>query len=168
MLFADCNPFCALQVCFEGVQVETVMSEIDIFVSSTGITTLDHIKKLTNNTFVGNTGHFDSEIDGSEFLEGLEVGNITPQMIFSSSLLVAVCSCNFRPTAQFVSRQWAAISKTNKVWSPTASAKTTRQVEISTLSAHQMAPAGVFAHFSTWTPAAYELEESSVVFPPIF
>ena len=34
-------------------------------------------------------------------------------------------------------------------------------VEISTLSAHQVANAGVVAHSSSWTPAAYELEESS-------
>ena len=27
------------------------------------------------------------------------------------------------------------------------------------LSSHQMAPAGVVAHSSSWTPAAYELEE---------
>ena len=53
MLFAECDPFCALQACYEGVQVETVMSEIDIFVSSTGIITLDHIKKFRNSTFVG-------------------------------------------------------------------------------------------------------------------
>ena len=48
-----------------------------------------------------------------------------------------------------------------KVRSPTASAEMTRQVEISTLSAHQMAHAGVVAHTSSWTPAAYELEESA-------
>ena len=40
----------------------------------------------------------------------------------------------------------------------------TRHVEISKVSAHQMAPAGVVAHTSSWTPAAYELEESS---PPL-
>ena len=37
----------------------------------------------------------------------------------------------------------------------------TRQVEISTLSALQMAHGGVVAHTSSWTPAAYELEEST-------
>ena len=51
-----------------------------------------------------------------------------------------------------------------KVRSSTASAEMTRQVEISTLSAYQMAHAGVVAHTSSWTPAAYELEESS---PPL-
>ena len=55
------------------------MSEIDIFVSSTSIITLDHMKKL-KNTFVGRTGHFDDEIDVSESLEG-----------FSSSPLVMGC-----------------------------------------------------------------------------
>ena len=48
-----------------------------------------------------------------------------------------------------------------KVRSPTASAEMTRQVEISTLSARQMAHGGVVAHTSSWTPAAYELEESA-------
>ena len=63
ILFAECDPFRALQACFEGVRVETVMSEIDIFVSSTGVITLDHMKKLNEITVVGNTGHFDNEID---------------------------------------------------------------------------------------------------------
>ena len=34
VLFAACDPFCAFQACFEGVQVET-----DIFASSTGFST---------------------------------------------------------------------------------------------------------------------------------
>ena len=51
------------QACYKAVQVETVMSEIDIFVSPTGIITLDHMKKLNEITLVGNTGHFDNEID---------------------------------------------------------------------------------------------------------
>ena len=41
-----------------------------------------------------------------------------------------------------------------KVRSPAASAEMSRQVEIFTLSAHQMAPVGVVAHSSSWTPAA--------------
>ena len=45
-----------------SVQVETVMSEIDIFVSPTSIITLD-IKKLNDTTLVGNTGDIDNEID---------------------------------------------------------------------------------------------------------
>ena len=78
VLFAECGPFCALQACCKGFQVETVRSEIDFFASSTGNITLDHMKQLKNNTFVGNTGHFDNEIGSPEFLEGLEDGIITP------------------------------------------------------------------------------------------
>ena len=48
--------------------------------------------------------------------------------------------------------------------SPDFSAEMTRKVEISTLSAHQMAHGGVVPHSSSWTPAAYELGESS---PPL-
>ena len=62
------------------------MFEIDIFVSSTGnfnISIFDHMKKLKNNALVGNTGHFDNEIDlaGWEGLEGMKVDNIKPQKI---------------------------------------------------------------------------------------
>ena len=46
-----------------------------------------------------------------------------------------------------------------KVRTLAGSAEITRQVDISTLSAHQMAPAGVVAHSSSWTRAACELEE---------
>merc|ERR1719284_2393007 len=65
--------------------MESVVSEIDIFVFSTGnfnIITLDHMKKMKNNAIVGNIGHFDNEIDmaGLEGLEGMEVDNIKPQV----------------------------------------------------------------------------------------
>ena len=39
------------------------MSEIDIFVSSMSIATLDHMKNLKINTLDGSTGHLDEEID---------------------------------------------------------------------------------------------------------
>ena len=53
------KPFCVLRACFEGVQmaaIEIVMSEIDIFVPSTGSSnffTLEQMKKLDNNAVVG-------------------------------------------------------------------------------------------------------------------
>ena len=53
------TPF-APRACYESVQVETVTSELDIFFSPTGVITLDHKKKLKDNTFFGNTGHFDN------------------------------------------------------------------------------------------------------------
>ena len=103
----------------------------------------DHTQKLKNNAVVRNTAHFDNVIDSSVCLEVLEDGNITP---FALQMRQGV----FRTFPVF-----------KKVRSPTASAEMTRQVEISTLSAHQMAHGGVVAHSSSWTPAAYELEESS-------
>ena len=47
MLFAECGPcgpFCAPQAFSESLQVEIVVSQIDIFVSPTSIITLDHKK----------------------------------------------------------------------------------------------------------------------------
>ena len=43
--------------------------------------TLDHNKKLKNNTFVRNTRHFDNEFDFActEGFEGTEVDHIMPQ-----------------------------------------------------------------------------------------
>ena len=79
MLLAECGPFCALQECCEGVQVEFVMPEFDIFVSSTSTITLDH-NKLKNNTFVENNGHFDNEFD----FAGTKGLDIKPQRIVSS------------------------------------------------------------------------------------
>ena len=65
------------------------VSELDNFVSSTSnfnIITLEHMKKLKNNTFVANTGHFENEIDfaGSDGLD------IKPQKITSSSPFATV------------------------------------------------------------------------------
>ena len=65
ILFAECGPFCALQKYCEGVQIEIVMPEVDVFVSSTSTITLDHNKKLKNNT-------------GSQGLEGVKVDIIKP------------------------------------------------------------------------------------------
>ena len=55
--------------CLEGVQVvatETSVSEIGIFASATSnfyIVILDRMKKKKYNLFVGNIGHFDTEIN---------------------------------------------------------------------------------------------------------
>merc|ERR1740130_884180 len=88
VIITECDPICALQACMEGFQVATmddVVSEIDIFVSTTGnfnIITLDHMKKMKNNAIVGNIGHFDNEIDmaGLEGFAGIKVENIKPQV----------------------------------------------------------------------------------------
>merc|ERR1739838_282087 len=85
---AEIDPICALQACMEGFQVATVDSvvgEIDIFVTTTGnfnIIQLADMKKMRNNAIVGNIGHFDNEIDmeGLEKSEGIKIENIKPQV----------------------------------------------------------------------------------------
>merc|ERR1712054_542900 len=84
----EVDPICALQACMEGFQVstlESVVGEVDIFVSSTGnynIIRLEHMKNMKNNAIVGSIGHFDNEIDmaGLEGFAGIKVENIKPQV----------------------------------------------------------------------------------------
>merc|ERR1712070_88558 len=81
------DPICALQACMEGFQVsplESVVGEIDIFVTTTGnfnIITVDMMKKMKNNAIVGNIGHFDNEIDmaGLESYPGIKRITWKPQ-----------------------------------------------------------------------------------------
>jgi len=88
VLIAEIDPICALQACMEGFQVvkkETVINEVDIFVTTTGnkdILTVDHMSKMKNNAIVGNIGHFDNEIDmaGLEAVKGIKVENIKNQV----------------------------------------------------------------------------------------
>merc|ERR1712203_728081 len=88
VLISECDPICALQACMEGFQVvaiESVLNEVDIFVTTTGnfkIITLDHMKKMKNNAIVGNIGHFDNEIEMAELenFPGIKVENIKPQV----------------------------------------------------------------------------------------
>merc|ERR1712060_344698 len=87
-MITEIDPICALQACMEGFQVvkmETVVGEVDIFVSTTGnkdIITLEHMKKMKNNAIVGNIGHFDNEIEmeNLEKFPGIKVENIKPQV----------------------------------------------------------------------------------------
>jgi len=88
VLITEIDPICALQACMEGFQVvtmESVIGEMDIFVTTTGnydIIRLEHMKKMKNNAIVGNIGHFDNEIDmaGLEGFPGIKVENIKPQV----------------------------------------------------------------------------------------
>merc|ERR1712050_196684 len=88
VLITECDPICALQACMEGFQVvkiESVLSEVDIFVTTTGnfkIITLEHMKQMKNNAIVGNIGHFDNEIEMAELesFPGIKVENIKPQV----------------------------------------------------------------------------------------
>merc|ERR1712211_168334 len=68
VIVSEIDPICALQACMEGYQVatiESVVKEVDIFVSTTGnfnIIRIEHMKCMKNNAIVGNIGHFDNEI----------------------------------------------------------------------------------------------------------
>jgi len=88
VLITEIDPICALQACMEGFQVvkmESVVGEVDIFVSATGnkdIIRLEHMKQMKNNAIVGNIGHFDNEIEIEQLekFEGIKVDNIKPQV----------------------------------------------------------------------------------------
>merc|ERR1712190_451286 len=88
VMITEIDPICALQACMEGFQVakmESVVGEIDIFVSTTGnkdIITLEHMKKMKDNAIVGNIGHFDNEIEMEklEKFAGIKIENIKPQV----------------------------------------------------------------------------------------
>eukprot|EP01084_Bolivina_argentea_P035729 66211_1 len=85
---SEVDPICALQACMEGISVVTlndVVSDIDIFVTTTGnkdIIMVDQMNKMKNNAIVGNIGHFDNEIDmaGLEHFKGIKKINIKPQV----------------------------------------------------------------------------------------
>ena len=56
VLIAECDPICALQACMEGFQVvaiESVLNEVDIFVTTTGnedVITAEHMKAMKDKT----------------------------------------------------------------------------------------------------------------------
>ena len=84
---AEIDPICALQACMEGFQVkriDTVVKEIDIFITASGnkrIIMVKHMEQMKNNAIVGNIGHFDNEIDmaGLRAFPGIKKINIKPQ-----------------------------------------------------------------------------------------
>merc|ERR1711871_1316305 len=88
VMVTEIDPICALQACMEGFQVvkmESVVGEVDIFVSTTGnhkIIRLEHMKSMNNNAIVGNIGHFDNEIEMQELesFPGIKCENIKPQV----------------------------------------------------------------------------------------
>ena len=81
----EVDPICALQAAMEGfkvVTVETVVSEVDIFVTATGnvsVITYEHMEKMKDEAIVCNIGHFDNEID-VESLKKCNWDNIKPQV----------------------------------------------------------------------------------------
>ena len=68
VLVTEIDPICALQAAMEGFEVTTIedaLSEGNIFVTTTGnrdVITLEHMKKMKDQSIVCNIGHFDNEI----------------------------------------------------------------------------------------------------------
>ena len=87
-MVSEIDPICALQAAMEGyevVRMNDVVSNVDVFVTTTGnfnVITADHMAKMKHNAIVGNIGHFDNEIDmaGLEKTPGIEKINIKPQV----------------------------------------------------------------------------------------
>jgi adenosylhomocysteinase len=84
----EVDPINALQAAMEGFQVKTTdefLPEGDIYITATGnkdIITIDHMKKMKDQSIVCNIGHFDNEIqmDKLNSEEGIIKINIKPQV----------------------------------------------------------------------------------------
>jgi adenosylhomocysteinase len=88
VIVSEIDPINALQAAMDGFQVttvESVLDQVDIFVTGTGnenVITVDHLLGMKHLAIVANVGHFDNEIDiaALERLEGAERIEIKPQV----------------------------------------------------------------------------------------
>ena len=88
VIVSEIDPICALQAAMDGYQVttiESVIGEVDIFVTGTGnenVITVDHLLAMKHLAIVANVGQFDNEIDMAslEKLPGAVKVEIKPQV----------------------------------------------------------------------------------------
>lgn len=88
VIVTEIDPICALQALMEGFEVKTVedsLSEGNIYVTTTGnkdIITVEHMKKMKDQSIVCNIGHFDNEIqvDKLNEMKDVKLINIKPQV----------------------------------------------------------------------------------------
>ena len=88
VIVSEVDPICALQAAMDGFQVatlESVVDQVDIFVTATGnenIIRPEHLEKMKNLAILANVGHFDNEIDmaGIARIAGVEKVEIKPQV----------------------------------------------------------------------------------------
>ncbi|MCF8529634.1 MAG: adenosylhomocysteinase [Aquiluna sp.] len=88
VIVSEIDPICALQAAMDGFQVaklESVIGQIDIFVTSTGnenIIRPEHLDQMKNLAILANVGHFDNEIDmaGIARIPGIQKVEIKPQV----------------------------------------------------------------------------------------
>jgi adenosylhomocysteinase len=81
----EIDPICALQAAMEGfkvVTIESVISDVDIFVTATGnasVINYKHMEGMKDQSIVCNIGHFDNEID-VDSIKKCKWDNIKPQV----------------------------------------------------------------------------------------
>ncbi|MBN2862378.1 MAG: adenosylhomocysteinase [Bacteroidales bacterium] len=88
VIVTEIDPICALQAAMEGFEVKTVEEALDegnIFVTATGnrdVITVEHMKRMKDQSIVCNIGHFDNEIqvDALNEVKGIKKINIKPQV----------------------------------------------------------------------------------------
>ena len=88
VVVSEVDPICALQAAMDGfqvVQLESVIGDIDIFVTATGNTGIirpEHLLNMKHLAIIANIGHFDDEVDmaGIARIEGTQKIEITPQV----------------------------------------------------------------------------------------
>jgi adenosylhomocysteinase len=88
VIVSEIDPICALQAAMDGFQVarlESVIEDVDIFITATGNTRVispEHLLKMKNLAVVANIGHFDDEIDmaGISRIAGVSKIEIKPQV----------------------------------------------------------------------------------------
>ena len=88
VIITEIDPICALQAAMEGFEIKTVeeaLPEGNIYVTTTGnysVITIDHMKKMKDQSIVCNIGHFDNEIqvEKLENFPGIKKINIKPQV----------------------------------------------------------------------------------------
>ncbi|TFD52697.1 adenosylhomocysteinase [Cryobacterium frigoriphilum] len=88
VIVSEIDPINALQAAMDGFQVariESVVEQVDIFVSGTGnlsVIGVDHMLRMKHLAIVANVGHFDNEIDMAalEALPGATKVEIKPQV----------------------------------------------------------------------------------------
>jgi adenosylhomocysteinase len=88
VIVTEIDPICALQAAMEGFQVTTIDEALktgNIFVTTTGnkdVITLEHMRRMNDQSIVCNIGHFDNEIQVSALDDAsdIEKVNIKPQV----------------------------------------------------------------------------------------
>lgn len=88
VIITEIDPICALQAAMEGFEVKAIeetLHEGMIFVTATGnrdVITLEHMRKMKDQSIVCNIGHFDNEIQvyRLEADPGTKKTNIKPQV----------------------------------------------------------------------------------------